>query len=507
MPSWRGLPSSLAALPSPVVSNRKRGLGTPQKAENSMSPSHNLHRSLKAGLVAVGLSALAGLPAQAGPYSGGYVGTAYNSTAVEGWATVVDSYNPGPDQIGSDPTTPTFNDTTQALGQANAINTQNSGDVVSLGDGGSIILSFASPIVNGPGADFSVFENGFESYPGSGVGFLELATVSVSSNGINYFTFPDVSLTPTTSQVGSFGYLDPTNLYDLAGKTFAGTGTDFDLQELAGISPLLLNLNDIQYVKITDVVGEDSAPYGTKDSLGNYINDPFPTDFPSSGFDLDAVAVLNNQANASPEPTTLVLLLGGLLATVAVFRLRRFVPTAAILVAVPALGFADTTVNFTSLTPSTSYTGPGGGDYTNDTSFTVGGLGFNNSYDPTYDSWAGFAYSDTHDETTPDYTNEYSAEVSGFNSATSCPYLRGGVRLRWLFLSDHLVPGGGTAHRRVGHQHGLCLPSHQEWKFVLTAFQPRLLLHLGHHGLQRAKHNHGLRGLQSGQLPGRGHAV
>ena len=388
-----------------------------------MFSSYLFNRSIKAGLVAVGLSALVASPAQAGPYSGGYVGTAYNSTAVAEWAHVVDSYNPGPDQIGSDPTTPAFNDTTQALGQANAINTQNSGDVVSLGDGGSIILSFASPIVNGTGSDFSVFENGFESYPGSGIGFLELATVSVSSDGINYFTFPSVSLTPTTSQVGSFGNLDPTNLYDLAGKTFAGTGADFDLQELAGISPLLLNLNNIQYVKITDVVGEDSAPYGTKDSLGNYINDPFPTDFPSSGFDLDAIAVLNDKANASPEPTTWLLLIVSLLTLLSFRRLRQFALTAAALVAVPALSFAGTPVDFSSLTPTTAYTGTGGGDYTNNTAFTLdgGALSFNNYYDTTYGDWAGFAYSNTHDETTPDYTNQYSAEVPGFATASSVP--------------------------------------------------------------------------------------
>ena len=49
------------------------------------------------------------------------------------------------------------------------------------------------------------------------------AFVEVSSDGVNFFRFPSVSLTPTTTQVGSGGELDPTNLYDLAGKDPAAT--------------------------------------------------------------------------------------------------------------------------------------------------------------------------------------------------------------------------------------------------------------------------------------------
>ena len=52
--------------------------------------------------------------------------------------------------------------------------------VVSLGDGGSAILTFTSPITNGAGFDFAVFENSFSDV------FLELAFVEVSSDGINY---------------------------------------------------------------------------------------------------------------------------------------------------------------------------------------------------------------------------------------------------------------------------------------------------------------------------------
>jgi hypothetical protein len=41
------------------------------------------------------------------------------------------------------------------------------------------------------------------------------------------------------------------------------------------------------------VVGTINLAYASYDSRGKIINDPWPTPFPQSGFDLDAVAVLN----------------------------------------------------------------------------------------------------------------------------------------------------------------------------------------------------------------------
>ena len=159
-------------------------------------------------------------------------------------------------------------------------------EVASLGDGGSVILSFDFPIVNGDGWDFAVFENSFDDY------FLEFAFVEVSSDGKNFFRFDAVSLTQQTIQVDGFGLLEAEKIHNLAGKYRGGFGTPFDLNELKNISSL--NINSISHIKIIDVVGCINEEYAQYDSQGNIINDPWPTPFPSSGFDLDAVGVIHN---------------------------------------------------------------------------------------------------------------------------------------------------------------------------------------------------------------------
>ncbi len=62
-------------------------------------------------------------------------------------------------------------------------------DVVSLGNGGSIVLAFDRPIVDGPGTDFVVFENPF-FIGGTDRLFAELATVSVSDDGAHWHDYP-----------------------------------------------------------------------------------------------------------------------------------------------------------------------------------------------------------------------------------------------------------------------------------------------------------------------------
>jgi hypothetical protein len=168
------------------------------------------------------------------------------------------------------------------------------GTVVSLGDGGHALLKFNIPVVDGPGPDFAVFENAFTD------NFLELAFVEVSSDGQRFVRFPSVSLTDTTIQKGAFDPLDPTKIHNLAGKHRLFFGTPFDLAELADSQGL--DLMNIQYIRIVDVVGSLNDKLARFDSRGVKINDPFPTDFESSGFDLDAIGVIHNQQSITNLP-------------------------------------------------------------------------------------------------------------------------------------------------------------------------------------------------------------
>ncbi|MCX8143180.1 MAG: T9SS type A sorting domain-containing protein [Bacteroidia bacterium] len=172
-----------------------------------------------------------------------------------------------------------YGDSTKAIGKADGTG------VVSLGDGGYAILTFTNPITDGPGWDFAVFENSFNGT------FLELAFVEVSSDGVNFFRFPAVSNLPTSPQYDNAANMDCSKINNLAGKYLANYGTPFDLQELAGISGL--DIHHITHIKVIDVVGSVNPMYGSFDSNGNIINDPWPTPFASCGFDLDAVGVIH----------------------------------------------------------------------------------------------------------------------------------------------------------------------------------------------------------------------
>lgn len=176
-------------------------------------------------------------------------------------------------------------------------------DIVALGRGGSITLTFSQAIQNGSGPDFAVFENSINDT------FLELAWVEVSTDGIHFVRFPNFSFTPDA--VGGFGDLDPTFIHGFAGKYRQSFGTPFDLEQLdlahaaiqAGTDHFStdyettflanfphLDLDEVNYVRLIDIVGDGA----TFDSEGDVIYDPFPT-VGSAGFDLDAVAVLNER--------------------------------------------------------------------------------------------------------------------------------------------------------------------------------------------------------------------
>ena len=224
-----------------------------------------------------------------GPFCGAVGTDGCNAIAADdnqfvAWATSV-VVTRGPQDI-SNPNSPlaSFGEEANAIGPATP---NNSMDAVSLGDGGSALVTFERPIRNGEGPDFAVFENDNNG------GFLELAFVEVSSDGVHFVRFPATSLTQTETQTGSFAFIDPTFINNLAGKFQIGYGTPFDLEELADSANI--NIDSIVYVRIIDVVGNIDPQYATYDAFGHIVNDPWPTDFANCGFDLTGVGVIHQK--------------------------------------------------------------------------------------------------------------------------------------------------------------------------------------------------------------------
>lgn len=257
-----------------------------------------MHRKILSSFMALGLVA-GSMPALAGPYTpaAGIAGSTAvwkESTDIVQWATGYHNYLPGSN------VTADFKTPEKALGKA----VGSSFDIVSLGDKGTITLSFSGVIRNGAGWDFAVFENSFSD------NFLELAFVEVSSNGKDFFRFPSFSF--TASPVNGFGTIDPTNIDGLAGKYRQGFGTPFDLDIFKNVSGL--DVNSISFIRLVDVKGDgsefDSFPAGYGGP--HKIYDPYPTSG-SGGFDLDAIGVRYYVAAAHvPEPSVFALLAAGL---------------------------------------------------------------------------------------------------------------------------------------------------------------------------------------------------
>jgi hypothetical protein len=144
-------------------------------------------------------------------------------------------------------------------------------DVVSLGSGGEIVLGFGPrAIVDGPGPDLIVFENAFWPNGDASQVFAELGEVSVSEDGESWQTFAC-----DTQGDGEGGFpgcagVTPTLVYDpiaVVPLDPAQTGGDaFDLTDVG--------VTRARYVKIRDLA--------TLDLASN-----------TSGFDLDAVGVIN----------------------------------------------------------------------------------------------------------------------------------------------------------------------------------------------------------------------
>lgn len=205
-----------------------------------------------------------------------------DSIAIVSWANDVVHFNRGASDIANGwGTLTSFGTADEALGYAQG----NSVDVVSLGDSGSITLSFPFPIMNGPGNDFAVFENSFSD------SYLEFAFVEVSTDGFNFVRFPATSLTATAVQTGTYQNSNTELVHNLAGKYEQGYGTPFDLEDL--VDSAGINLDSIRYVRIVDVIGTIDPIFASYDAYGNIVNDPYPSDFEAGGFDLDAIGVMN----------------------------------------------------------------------------------------------------------------------------------------------------------------------------------------------------------------------
>ena len=260
----------------------------------------------------------------AGPYTNdgiaGFVGDEVNPVFV-GWATGYTNYTPFDLESIQNYQGGAYADPDKTLGEV----TGSGGDIASLGDmnadaiaawqsdpinnpgPGEITLTFNNSIYNGDGYDFAVFENSF--FTGDKL-FAELGYVEVSTDGTNFVRFDSISL--TEGLVGGYGAIDPTDVYNLAGKHpnnyGSSEGTGFDLNDLAENSLVLsglVDLNDINYVKIVDIPGSGDF----LDSEGNPIYDSWVT-WGSGGVDLEAVGVIN----AVPIPGAVWLLSSGLLA-------------------------------------------------------------------------------------------------------------------------------------------------------------------------------------------------
>lgn len=227
------------------------------------------------------VSAVFSLQAQYAPAAGMPGSTAIHadSSIIQSWASSVSVQRGWINAADTSLGLASFGGDSAALGKAD-------NNIISLGDGGVATLQFELPIKNGPGWDFVVFENSFDG------AYLELAHVEVSSDGQHFVRFPSHSLTPTAQQVGAFGTIDPTQINNLAGKYKVMYGTPFDLEEFIALSSV--NINQITHVRLVDVFGSVQSAFGSKDTAGNYINDPWPTAFPSSGFDLDAVGIIHS---------------------------------------------------------------------------------------------------------------------------------------------------------------------------------------------------------------------
>ena len=140
-------------------------------------------------------------------------------------------------------------------------------DVLTLGGGGEIAFGFGgNAIVDGPGADFIVFENPFDIAGDPTDPYAEPGVVSVSEDGVTWVDFPCAKDTyPYTGCAGWHPVIS--NLANGISPFDAATagGDPFDLADVG--------LTRARYVRIRDVSFKGASP--------------------TEGFDLDAAAIVH----------------------------------------------------------------------------------------------------------------------------------------------------------------------------------------------------------------------
>jgi hypothetical protein len=167
--------------------------------------------------------------------------------------------------------------------------------VVSLGSNGRIDVSFTNNvIVNGPGVDFTVFENAFlqiGAFSITGAPFAEPGRVSVSQDGVTWHTFPCAMASPPF-YVGCAGVYPVLSNGSNPATPHASIPSTTPIASLVGVSAIGLatpagaggdsfdlssvGLGWARYLRI-EASGSATGPEGTDNAR----------------FDLDAVAAVN----------------------------------------------------------------------------------------------------------------------------------------------------------------------------------------------------------------------
>ena len=149
-----------------------------------------------------------------------------------------------------------------------------SSDVVSLGNGGSLVIKFDHKILNNPadveyGIDLLVFGNSFFGTDWAGDGsingtFFEPAMIEVSQDGVNFYEIPGVfadELYPYTAGAGNFVHATPSGISymgrqpgDVEADFLGGCGgAQVDISTAIGTDGVL---GWVQYVRVTDIAGD-----------------------------------------------------------------------------------------------------------------------------------------------------------------------------------------------------------------------------------------------------------